>query len=127
MRSKVQEFVANGDMGRVVHVDKGKMHVQLRYPNRLVYIAGKSLGDFSLAYAITVHKSQGSQWPIVIYVSDDSGFRWVSRELIYTALSRAETLAITIGSKGTILQDCEREVLSKRKTLLVEKLSDAKP
>lgn len=120
-----QEFVANGDMGRVLSVGPGKMTVLFESPERLCYVAGAVLtNDVAIAYAVTVHKSQGSQWPIVIYVSDDArGARYVaSRELIYTAISRAETLAITLGCKATIDRDCRREVLSGRKTFLVEQL-----
>ncbi len=122
---KDSEFVANGDTGQVTQVGPRKIHVMFGAPERHCYVGGDTLhNDFSLAYAITVHKSQGSQWPIVIYVSDEyRGARWVaSRELIYTAISRAETLAVTIGQKVTIDHDCRREVLSKRKTFLAEAL-----
>jgi len=123
--SKDQEFIANGDIGRVTDVGPRKIAVRFSLPDRHCYIAGEPLAkDIDLAYAVTVHKSQGSQWPVVIYVSDDyRGARWVaSRELIYTALSRAEKLTITLGRKDTMDRDCEREVLSGRKTFLVERL-----
>lgn len=123
-----QEFVANGDIGKVTEVDSRKIAVRFELPERHCYVAGETLvHDIDLAYAITVHKAQGSQWPIVVYVSDDyRGARWVaSRELVYTALSRAEKLTITLGRKDTMDLDCRREVLPQRKTFLVERLQDA--
>ena len=127
--SQDQEFVANGDIGRVTAVGPRKIAVRFPLPDRHCYIAGEPLTkDIDLAYAVTVHKSQGSQWPVVIYVSDDyRGARWVaSRELIYTALSRAEKLMVTLGQKDTMDLDCRREVLSGRKTFLVERLRSRK-
>jgi hypothetical protein len=80
--------------------------------------------DFDLGYAITCHKSQGSEWPCVIILADPSpGARRVcSREWIYTAISRASQLCITIGKLGVLHQMTARVSLEKRKTFLVEEL-----
>jgi len=126
--SQNQEFVANGDIGRVTAVGPRKIGVRFPLPDRHCYVAGEPLlKDTDLAYAVTVHKAQGSQWPVVIYVSDDyRGARWVaSRELIHTALSRAEKLMVTLWQKDTMDMDCRREVLSGRKTFLVERLLES--
>jgi exodeoxyribonuclease V alpha subunit len=124
---EISEFVANGEIGSVAHCEPGITVVKFDAPDRTMVIRGQYQNDFDLAYALTVHKSQGSQWPIVIYVSDDyRGARFVaSRELIYTAISRAEKLALTIGRKATIDLDCRREALSTRKTFLKELLTAA--
>lgn len=119
-----EDFVANGEIGQVVHQEKKLLVVKFPSPERTVLVKGEFVKAFDLAYAITVHKSQGSQWKVPIYMSDDGkGARMVaSRELIYTALSRAEQLMITIGRKATIDLDCRREALSVRKTFLAEQL-----
>lgn len=124
---ETSEFVANGEIGSVVHCEPGTTIVKFDAPARTIVAKGAYQDEFALAYAITVHKSQGSQWPIVVYVGDDyPGARFVaSRELIYTAISRAEKLAMTIGRKATIDLDCRREALSTRKTFLKELLAAA--
>jgi len=124
MGSDITEFLANGEIGRVLHVDKAEAVINFDAPWRQVVLRGRWLEEFVLAYAITVHKSQGSQWPAIIYMSDDNPrARFVgSRELIYTAISRASKLAITIGKQNTINRDCRTEMLTRRKTFLTELL-----
>ncbi len=117
------EFVANGETGRVVATGPGVAWVLFDCPDRLLHFAGgKAMLTLDLAYAITVHKSQGSQWPVTVYLIDDSrGARWVGcRELVYTALSRAERLMVTIGRRDLIDVDCRKVALAKRKTFLAE-------
>lgn len=121
------DFVANGEIGRVLAVEPKRVYVRFGAPARVVKVAGEMLGVFDLAYCITTHKSQGSQWPVAVYIVDDyAGARMVaSRELVYTALSRAEKLAVTIGKKAVIDLDCRKEALSRRKTFLAELLKGA--
>lgn len=118
------EFVANGETGRVVSTGKGFAWVYFDLPARLCRFAGEQLDSLDLAYAITVHKSQGSQWPVVVYLVDDSrGARWVGcRELVYTAISRAERLAVCIGRQDVIDTDCRKLALANRKTFLREQV-----
>jgi exodeoxyribonuclease V alpha subunit len=86
---------------------------------------GGSGCDFDLAYAITVHKAQGSEWPAVILLIDPSyGARMIcSREYVYTAISRASQVCITIGRRGVLEQMAKRPALTRRKTFLTERLS----
>lgn len=124
---KAQEFVANGDIGLVVEVGKRGMAVQLECPSRLVEVVGEQCKEWDLAWAITTHKAQGSEWGIVVYLIDDyAGARWVSsREHCYTALSRTRRLCVTIGRRATMDADCKRVALVGRKTFLVELLRGA--
>ena len=125
-----KDFVANGEIGRVTSIFKEKSKngstncivVKFDSPNRSVISKGEGLFNFELAYAITVHKSQGSSWPIVIYMVDEtpSARRVCSRELVYTALSRFEKVIFTIGRLGTLRSDCRIESLKHRKTFLRE-------
>lgn len=137
----VKEFVANGEIGRVVLVEEKLMHVEFFAPARTVRVplgkakkdndkprddgnVGGAAGDFDLAYAITVHKSQGSQWPVTITMIDDyPGANYVaSRELYYTALSRFEVMSVTIGRAATLNKHCRRVSLRERKTFLREEI-----
>ena len=137
---KVQEFIANGEIGRVVHVKEKFFHVRFENPKRTVKVplSGKKTEakgdaehagaacDFDFGYAITVHKAQGSQWKIMFVMIDDyPGASMVAcRELLYTAISRAQVLCVTIGKKYIADQWCRKVALPKRRTFLKELLSE---
>ncbi len=123
------DFVANGEIGRVAKVDKKSMVVRFDFPKRNVFFpmggkSGESSGGFQLAPAITFHKSQGSQWPIVVCLIDRAASRMASRELWYTGISRAETIIVTIGELNVLNRQCQRVSLKDRKTFLVEQIRE---
>lgn len=131
--SGISETVANGDIGRVIAMEDKRAVVQLQYPNRKVLIpvsGGDSSGDtcgkarFELGYAVTCHKMQGSQSPVIVGMIDDSrGADYVaSREWHYTAISRTEQICLTIGSWSAMMRQCAVQSLGKRKTFLQERL-----
>jgi exodeoxyribonuclease V alpha subunit len=131
-------FLANGDMGRVEAVDGTSIIATFFMPDRTVKIktqkkkqAGDERedesGEFDLAYAITVHKSQGSEWPVAIVVLDPSARMLTSREWIYTAVSRAGELCVLVGKIGNARKMALRPSLDKRKTFLRELISSALP
>lgn len=130
-------FVANGEQAAVKHVESKFTIAQLDSPARLVLIprggdassrdggSGGSGGtgcDWDLAYGISCHKSQGSEWPIVFVVLDEyPGAKMVcSKEWIYTALSRAKTACFMVGKLATAYGMVQRNAISKRKTFLKE-------
>jgi exodeoxyribonuclease V alpha subunit len=133
----VRDFVANGEIGQVCLMEEKRSIVKLMFPQRFIAVpfsggsssAGEGGGSaqvFDLAYAITCHKSQGSQMPVVIVMLDDSnGANWVtSREWHYTAISRAEKICMTIGKWETLMRQTKRVSLSGRKTFLVERVKE---
>lgn len=143
-RSEVDEegkvYVANGEQASVAMIEPGRITVRLDTPRRIVAIprakpkdgegdnskdAG-GLGDWELGYAISVHKSQGSEWPICIVVIDESGgAKWVcKREWATTAISRAKVLCVCVGRTATMNDFCKRSGLWDRKTFLVEKVRE---
>lgn len=119
------DFVANGEMGRVLEVFKGWMHVGFDSPKRTIRVAGEWLSEFDLAFAITCHRAQGSEWPFVIAMADDSnGADMVtSREWWYTAYSRPRKLLTTIGKMATMERQCKKAALSERQTFLAKMLA----
>ncbi len=149
-RSGREHFVANGELGRVEAIEEKSIIVSLQSPSRLIRIPrGKqettendngndgpstmpadqndtasqgAVGSWDLGYALSVHKSQGSEWPVVITVLDPSpGAKMVcSREWIYTAISRAKLRQELVGMKYTADSMVRRVSLDKRKTLLKE-------
>ena len=128
----LNDLVANGEIGQVCAIQEKRAIIKLMFPQRYIScpLAGGTSGTagnagcFDLGYAITCHKSQGSQMPIVMVMLDDSnGANWVtSREWHYTAISRAEKICMTIGRWETLMKQSKRVSLSGRKTFLSEKL-----
>lgn len=129
--------VANGEQGIVKHVEPKLTIVQLESPARLIKIprgSSESEGDgeesnttgcqWDLAYAISCHKSQGSEWPWVFVALDEyAGARMVcSREWLYTAISRAKFAGFLVGKLDCAYGMMEREAIKRRKTFLVESI-----
>lgn len=147
----VQTFVANGDIGRVEAVEPRVIVAKFLTPPRVVKIpmgakksdAAQSAtesakdasgqgderetgsgADFDLAYAITCHKSQGSEWPVVVVMIDEGGGMVTSKNWAYTAVSRAAQLCVLIGRKSVMLRQCRRDGLQRRKTFLAQLLTE---
>lgn len=119
-----EDFVANGEIGRVVLIDKRLAHVAFDSPRRTVRVAGEWVEKFELAFACTTHKFQGSQTPFIICMADDSNGadRVTSWEWWRTAISRAQKICFTIGKKSAIDRQCRKSALKERKTFLRELL-----
>jgi ATP-dependent exoDNAse (exonuclease V) alpha subunit len=84
--------------------------------------------SWDLGYAISAHKSQGSEWPVVIVVldTDNAAKRTCSRQWLYTAISRFKDFAMLIGTKKTADAMCQRDALFSRKTFLKERIEELK-
>jgi exodeoxyribonuclease V alpha subunit len=132
-----KEYVANGDIGRIRAVAARYLEVEFPSPTRLVRVPmgkpiiddpdadeGHTGCDLDLAYAVTAHKFQGSETPVVLVVADRSAGMVASQEWWYTALSRAQRACILIGKMSTVVSQCLRSVLWHRKTFLAERISE---
>jgi hypothetical protein len=126
-------YVANGELAKVVDVEPGRFIVELAISRELIVVPrikptdGQDAGsgcNWDLAYAISGHKSQGSEWPVVIVVLDDyPGARRVcSREWAYTGISRARQMCYLVGMRHVLDAMCRNQAINKRKTLLRERL-----
>ena len=94
--------VFNGDMGRVEFVDLEEQHVVVRFGNNLVTYDYGDIVELGHAYAVSTHKSQGSEYPVVVIPLHSSHYRMLSRNLVYTALTRAKKLVVIVGTKRAI-------------------------
>ena len=115
--------VFNGDIGfvREAGVEGGK--VLVAFPDgRLVTYGAEEIGDLRLAYAITIHKSQGSEFPAVVIPVSMQHYIMLQRNLIYTALTRARKFAIFVGSKKALGYSVRNQVSAKRQTQLIERI-----
>ena len=95
--------VFNGDLGRIVDIDRDTQQAVIRFDGcRDATYGFRELEQIEHAYAVTVHKSQGSEFPVVIMPLFSGGGRFLSRNLLYTALTRAMEKVIVIGQKSTV-------------------------
>lgn len=94
--------VFNGDIGYVRHIDAAEKQFIVAYPEREVDYSFDDIDEVQLAYALTVHKSQGSEYPAVVLVLHTQHYLLLQRNLLYTALTRARKMAVILGSKRAI-------------------------
>ena len=115
--------VFNGDIGFVTatNVEGGKTKVVFS-DGRLVTYERDQIDDLKLAYAITIHKSQGSEFPVVILPMSMQHYVMLQRNLIYTGLTRARKLAVFIGSKKSLAHAVRNNVSIARQTRLANRL-----
>lgn len=116
--------VFNGDMGTIIQVNREdqKLTVEL-WDGRIIEYPRSDIGQLSLAYAVTVHRSQGMEVPCVVFAIDNSHFTLLERQLVYTGVTRAKKLLIIVGSKRALGIAAKRAQTKKRCTLLLERIS----
>ncbi len=110
--------VYNGDVGYITDIDVKGGIIKVRYDDRIVTYFGESLSQIELAYAVTVHKSQGSEFDVVILPLFDVPQRLMYRNLLYTAVTRAKKLLVIVGSKATWNKMAENDRKTLRYTML---------
>lgn len=115
--------VFNGDAGTIYQVDRKNRSVWVElWDGRLIQYSADALSQLSLAYAVTVHRSQGSEIPCVVLVLHDSQYTLLERQLIYTGITRAKKLLIIVGSKRALTIACKRMSGHSRNTLLAKRI-----
>ena len=118
-----EKGVFNGDIGEIFAIQKDMVYV--RYPEQDVKYEGQEVDEITLAYAITVHKSQGSEYHTVIMVLVNSHAIMLQRNLFYTAVTRAKRKVILVGSKRAVQTAVQNQRTSRRFTLLIPRLQGA--
>jgi len=114
-----EKGVFNGEIGKVKVVDSQDFSAVIDFGGgKLVKYAKGDLTEISLAYAITIHKSQGSEFPIVIIPVLTQHYTMLFRNLIYTGLTRAKRLAILVGSRKALALAIQRIDMKSRQTTL---------
>ncbi len=98
LRNNYEKEVFNGDLGRVFYIDKEEGELTAEFDGNIIHYELSELDELSLAYAVSVHKSQGSEYPAVVMPIVTQHYMLLQRNLLYTALTRAKRLAVLIGS-----------------------------
>lgn len=110
--------LANGQTGRVVHMDTKEQKLWVRFENNLHQMCAEQIAEIRLAYASTIHKSQGSEFDVVILPVTKSHSNMLSKPLVYTGTTRGKQKVIVIGSRKVLEASLKREPDAKRQTLL---------
>ena len=122
MQNNYDKNVFNGDVGNILSINREDDEIIIVFDGMPVTYSTSDLGDISLAYAATVHKSQGSEYPIVVMPIHNTNHIMLERHLVYTGFSRAKKLLVVVGSEAALQYAVRHEVTTKRNTMLKERL-----
>ncbi|MEZ3549367.1 MAG: ATP-dependent RecD-like DNA helicase [Muribaculaceae bacterium] len=124
IRNNYDKNVFNGDIGYVNAVDTTERTLTVIYDGRLVEYDVSELDELTLAYAITIHKSQGSEFPVVVIPVTMKHYVMLQRNLIYTGITRAKKICVLVGTTKALAYAIKQNTVSKRNTKLKERLND---
>jgi exodeoxyribonuclease V alpha subunit len=122
VRNNYEKEVFNGDIGIVVDIDRRNYRLFVDYDGRIVKYEREEMNEIMLAYAISVHKSQGSEYQAVVMPLMTQHFIMLQRNLFYTALTRAKKLCVIVGTYKALHIAIKNDKPVKRNCLLKEKL-----
>jgi len=124
-RNDYERDVFNGDMGRIVRVDADAVELVVRFPERDLVYGREELGDLQPAFAITVHRSQGGEFPAVVMPIVTQHALMLRRNLLYTAVTRAQRLLVLVGSERALELAVRQAEEGGRRSGLAERLRGA--
>jgi len=122
LRNNYDKGVFNGSIGRVMTVDTLKGRVTVAFEETHAEYDQAELDEVGLAYAISVHKSQGSQYPAVVMPIHPHHYLMLRRNLLYTAITRAERVCVLVGTKAALQQAVRNQDERKRLSRLADRL-----
>ena len=123
LRNNYELDVYNGDVGVIALVDEEAREVEVAYDGeRRVLYGFDDLDDLGLAYAMTVHKSQGSEYPAVVIPILGQHYMMLQRNVLYTAITRGKRLVVIVGEEKAIGMAVHNSRISRRNTFLAERL-----
>lgn len=124
IRNDYDKEVFNGDIGVINHVDMEERELTVNFDGREVVYDVSELEELTLAYATTIHKSQGSEYPIVVMPFTMSHYVMLQRNLLYTGVTRAKKILVLIGEKKAVWYAVKNETTADRNTKLAERLRE---
>ncbi len=127
IRNNYDKEVFNGDIGVIARVDTEERELTVDFDGRAVSYDVSELDELVLAYATTIHKAQGSEYPIVVMPVLMSHYVMLQRNLIYTGITRAKQILVMVGSPKALGIALRSVNVEKRNTLLAARLSGTLP
>ncbi len=122
IKNNYDKDIYNGDIGIISEIDMGERTLLIRFDDRLVDYTFEELDEIVLAYAISIHKSQGGEYPCVIVPLLMSHYVMLQRNLVYTAVTRGKSLVVMVGSKKALALAVKNNSIQKRYSKLAERL-----
>ncbi len=124
IKNNYDKEVFNGDIGRIASIDEELQEVTVVFDQREIVYDYSELDEIMLAYAISVHKSQGSEYPAVILPLVTQHFLLLQRNLIYTAVTRGKKLVVLVGSRKALAMGIKNDRTKRRYTQLWRRLQE---
>lgn len=125
VRNNYDYDVYNGDIGRIVQIDQIDKKVEVRFPEKSVAYDMADLNELVLAYATTIHKAQGSEYPAVVIPLHTQHYIMLQRNLLYTGITRAKELVVIVGTKQALGICIHNTEVMERNSYLAERLQDS--
>jgi exodeoxyribonuclease V alpha subunit len=122
IKNNYDKNVFNGDVGIIFKVAKDAEKLTVFYDDKTVEYEDDEVDQLTLAYASTIHKSQGSEYPAVIVILDSSHYMMLQRNLVYTAITRAKGHVWILSAPGALAQAVRNSRKFRRFTRLAERL-----
>ena len=124
IRNNYDKDVYNGDIGLVSSVNMEEKTLNILFDDRTISYDITELDEIVLAYATTIHKAQGAEFPVVVMPVLNSHFVMLQRNLIYTGITRAKRAVVLVGSKNALSYAIRNDRVSQRNSMLSRRLSD---
>ena len=124
IKNNYEKEVFNGDIGSIRELDLENRTLSVLFDDRMVEYDVTELDELVLAYATTIHKSQGSEYPIVIMPLLMTHYVMLQRNMLYTGITRAKKLLVLIGSRKALWYSVRNVTVTGRNTKLRERLAD---
>ena len=125
IRNNYDKEVFNGDIGRITDILSEERQIRISFDNREIVYEFSELDEIILAYAVSVHKSQGSEYPVVILPILTQHYILLQRNLIYTAVTRGKNLVVMVGSRKALAIGVNNNPTLQRFTRLRYRISES--
>lgn len=122
IRNNYDKEVFNGDIGFIREVDEENRALVVLFDGRPVRFEQADLDELVLAYACSIHKSQGSEYPAVIVLMHTQHYKLLQRNLLYTAITRGKRLVLVVGSSRAVNIAIRSNQVRERRTTLRDRL-----
>ncbi|MBI3014191.1 MAG: ATP-dependent RecD-like DNA helicase [Candidatus Tectomicrobia bacterium] len=125
IRNNYQKEIFNGDIGRITAIDSERGEICVNFDQREVLYESGELDELTPAYAVSIHKAQGSEYPGIIVPLTTQHFPLLQRNVIYTAVTRGKKLVILIGTTRALTIAIKSNQIQSRHTFLAQRLRDS--
>lgn len=126
IKNNYTKEVFNGDIGTILKIDNEEGEVIVRFPDvtgeRDIVYETAELEELTLSYAVSVHKSQGSEYPVVVMPITTQHYLMLQRNLLYTAITRAKKLVVLVGTKKALAIAVKNNKVNKRYSRLADRI-----